>query len=117
MHCNRSPILILALLTGVLIAGNCQATVTLPETQGGVSVQVNTNGDYEILSRDPAWTFSGNVSYPIQEIKTLSGQDTIGAYQEVTFRWNAQFSGGIRRYDDKPAVLFSVNVPAGVNVT
>lgn len=117
MHRKAPPSLILALLTGVLISGNCQAAVTLPETQSGVSVEVNTNGDYEIRAREPAWAFGGTVGNPIQEIKTSSGQDTIGAYQEVTFRWNAQFSAGIRRYDEKPAVLFAVNLPAGANVT
>ena len=117
MHCNAPPSLILAILTAVLITGNCQAVVTLPETRSGVSVQVNTNGDYEIRARELAWTFGGTVGHPIQEIETTAGRDTIGAYQEVTFRWNAQFSGGIRRYNDKPAVLFSVNAPAGVNVT
>ena len=107
----------IGMLTGVVLAGNCRAAVMLPETQSGVSVQVNTNGDYEIRAREPAWTFGGNVGYPIQEIKTSSGQDAIGSYQEVTFRWNAQFSGGIRRYDDKPAVLFTVNMPGGAIVT
>ena len=117
MHRNALTRVILSVLTGTLIVGHCHAAVTLPETQRGVSVEVHTNGDYEIRAREPAWTFGGNVGYPIQEIKTSSGQDTVGAYQEVTFRWNAQFSGGIRRYDDKPAVLFSVNAPAGANAT
>ena len=80
----RKTLILIAILTGALVAGNCRAVVTLPETQGGVSVQVNTNGDYEIRVREPAWTFGGNVGYPIQEIKTSSGQDAIGSYQEVT---------------------------------
>src|SRR5271169_6635292 len=95
----RTTLLSIGILTGVVLVGDCEAAATLPETSSGVSVQVNTNGDYEVLSRGPAWTFGGTVGYPIQDIKTASGQDAIGAYQEVTFRWNAQFSGGIRRYD------------------
>ena len=113
----RKILILIGTLTGALLAGNCRAAATLPETKGGVGVQVTTNGDYEIRARELTWTFAGNVGYPIQEIKTSSGQDAIGAYEEVTFRWNAQFSGGIRRYEDKPAVLFSVNAPAGANVT
>jgi hypothetical protein len=113
----RKTLILFGILTGTVLVGNSQEAVTLPETQSGVSVQVNTNGDYEIQVRDPGWTFGGNVGYPIQEIKTSSGQDTIGAYQEVTFRWNTQFSAGIRHYDDKPAALFSVNAPAGANAT
>ncbi|HXI83444.1 MAG TPA: hypothetical protein VNL17_05060 [Verrucomicrobiae bacterium] len=113
----RKILILIGIVTGAMLAGNCRAAVTLPETRGGVGVQVTTNGDYEIRVHEPSWVFAGNVGYPIQEIKTLSGQDAIGAYHEVTFRWNAQFSAGIRRYDDKPAVLFSVNAPAGANVT
>src|SRR5882724_6564607 len=110
-------LILIGILTGALLAGNCRAAATLPETPSGISVQVSTNGDYEVRARELAWTFGGNVGYPIQDIKTSPGQDMIGAYQEVTFRWNAQFSAGIRRYDDNPAVLFSVNAPAGANVT
>ncbi len=110
----RKTAILIGILAGVLFAGYCRAA-TLPENASGVSVQVNTNGDYEIVTREPAWTFGGTVGYPIEEIKTTSGRDAIGAYQEVTFRWNAQFSGGIRSYNDKPAVLFSVNAPAGAN--
>src|ERR1017187_6133979 len=113
----RKTAIFFGMLTGAVLAGNCRAVVTLPETQSGIGVEVNTNGDYEIRARELAWTFGGTVGYPIQEIKTTSGRDTIGSYQEVTCRWDAQFSGGIRRYDGKPAVLFSVNMPAGANVT
>lgn len=111
----RTTLLLIGILIGFVLAGNCSAAATLPEARSGIGVQVSTNGDYEISSHEPAWTFGGGVGYPIEEIKTASGQDAIGAYQEVTFRWNAQFSSGIRRYDDKAAVLFSVNAPAGAN--
>ena len=105
--------ILIGILTGTALIGECRAETTLPETRSGISILVNTNGDYEIRSREPAWAFGGTVGYPIQEIKTAPGRDAIGAYQEVTFRWAAQFSAGIRSYDDKPAVLFSVNLPAG----
>src|SRR6266404_6385801 len=111
----RKILILIGTLTGVLLAGNCRAATTLPETPSGISVQVSTNGDYEIRSHEPAWAFGGSIGYPLEDIKTASGQDAIGAYQEVTFRWNAQFSAGIRSYHDKSAVLFSVNLPAGAN--
>jgi hypothetical protein len=101
------------------VAGGCRTMAMLPEARNGISVQVETNGEYTIRFPDPAWTFGGTVGHPIQGISTVSGRDTIGAYHEVTFRWTttAEFSGSIRRYDDKAAVLFSVNAPAGANVT
>jgi hypothetical protein len=103
----------------LLFGGNGRAAVTLPDTPSGIVVRVETNGDYEVRSREPARLFGGTVGYPIQEIKTASGRDAVGVYKEVTFRWQtpAQYSAGIRRYDETPAVLFSVNTPSGVNVT
>ena len=119
MRRNRQLSLVAVILAGTLIAGECRAAVALPDAPSGIRVQVATNGDYEILSRKPAWTFGGTIGHPVQEIKTASGQDAVGAYQEMTFRWKtpAEFSAAIRRYDDKPAVLFSMNAPAGVSVT
>ena len=68
---------------------------------------MDTNGDYEIRSHVPSWMFGVTVGYPLQDIKTGSGKDAVGAYQEITFRWKtpAEFSAGIRRYDDKPVEL------------
>jgi hypothetical protein len=107
----------LVILSGTLIAGECRAMVALPESRDGISVQVETNGDYHVRGRAQGWTFRGSIGYPAQEITNASGQDAIGAYQEVRFRWRGQFYGSIRRYDDRPAVLFSVDAPAGANVT
>src|SRR5580704_5106220 len=95
-----------------VLASRSQAAA-LPESRSGISVLVNTNGDYEVRSREPAWTFGGNVGSPVQGIETATGQDAIGAYREVTFHWAAQFSAGVRSYNDRPAVLFSVDLPAG----
>lgn len=118
MRRNLPLSLFVVILTGILITGNGHAAVTLPDVPSGISIQVDTNGSYEIRAHDPTWTFGGTVGYPLQEIKTASGRDSIGAYQEITFHWKspAEFSASIRRYDDRPAVLFSVSAPAGVNV-
>jgi hypothetical protein len=114
---KRSFLVGLTILAGVLIAGKCRAMVALPESRDGISVQVEMNGEYRILGRAQGWTFRGSTGYPVQQITNSSGQDAIGAYQEMSFRWRGQFSGSIRRYDDRPAVLFSVDAPAGANVT
>jgi len=118
MRRNTPLKLAVVILTGILIADNCRAAVTLPDAASGISVQVDTNGTYEIQARNVSWTFGGNIGCPLQEIKTVPGKDAIGSYQEVTFHWKAlaEFSASIRRYDDRPAVLLSVNAPAGVNV-
>ena len=99
------------------MAGQCRAAVTLPESADGISVQVETNGEYQIRARQPGWTFRGSIGYPIQEATNASGRDAVGEYQELRFRWRGQFAGSVRRYDDRPAVLFTVDSPAGANVT
>jgi hypothetical protein len=113
---QRSYEIGLAMLTATLIAGECRAVVALPESRDGIGVQVETNGEYHVHGRAQGWTFAGTIGYPVQEITNAPGQDAIGSYQEVRFRWRGQFSGSIRRYDDRPAVLFSVDAPAGANV-
>jgi hypothetical protein len=113
----RSFLVGLTILSGALIAPECPAMVALPESQDGISVQVETNGEYQVHGRAQGWTFRGSTGYPVQEITNASGQDAIGAYHEVSFRWRGQFSGSIRRYDNRAGVLFSVDAPAGANVT
>ncbi len=107
----------LAILSGALIVAECPATVMLPESRDGVSVQVETNGEYLVRGREQGWMFHGSIGYPIEEMTNEPGRDAIGAYQELRFRWRGQFSGSIRQYDDRPALLFSVEAPAGANVT
>ncbi|HVM60918.1 MAG TPA: hypothetical protein VMV72_08630 [Verrucomicrobiae bacterium] len=106
-----------ALLMVALITGECRAAVVLPESRDGIGVQVETNGEYVVRGRQQGWTFRGSVGQPIEEVTNAAGRDEVGAYQEMRFRWSGQFAGSIRRYDDRPAVLFSVDAPAGVNVT
>jgi hypothetical protein len=111
--------LVVGVLTGILVAANCSAS-TLPETPAGVSVSVDTNGVYEIRYAPTGWTFGGSVGSAIHNIKTSSGVDQldkIGLFQEVSFGWGEGFTGSIRRYSVPSAVLFSVNMPAGVNAT
>jgi hypothetical protein len=90
----------------------------MPEASREISAQVHTNGQYVIQAREVGWTFEGNIGYPLQDIRTEPGRDSIGAYVATSFRWRtpAEFSAEIRCYDDRPAALFSVNAPAGVSV-
>ena len=59
----RKILILIGTLTGALLAGNCRAAATLPETPSGISVQVSTNGDYEIRSHEPAWAFGGSIPF------------------------------------------------------
>lgn len=84
--------------------------VALPASPSGVVVSLDAaTGTYQIVTRSPAWTFTGTVGVPLSDIKRASGHDKMGDYDELTFRWTATvpLSGSIRNYKNRPAVLFS----------
>jgi hypothetical protein len=116
---QRSLAVAVVVLSGAILAGGCRTMAIPPGARDGISVQVHTNGEYVIQAREAGWTFDGSIGYPLRDIRTGSGRDSIGVYHEITFRWRTtvEFSGSIRRYVDKAAVLFSVNAPAGASVT
>jgi len=69
-----------------------------------------TNGLYEIASSNLAWTFAGNVPAPLARVAASRGSDDVGAYQQVSFEWQADeipMTGWIRLYDEKVLALFS----------
>ncbi|HTS17963.1 MAG TPA: hypothetical protein VMP11_10350 [Verrucomicrobiae bacterium] len=105
------------LLAATLVARNGRAAMTLPESRDGIGVEVETNGDYAVRGRQRGWTFHGSVGCSVSDLTNAASRDAIGAYQELTFRWGGQFAGSIRRYDDRPAVLFTVDAPSGVSAT
>lgn len=83
----------------------------LPPAASGIAVSVDeASGTYKIAARSPAWTFVGSVGARLSSVATGQGRDQIGAYSEVAFRWQADlpYGGAIRRYADKPVVLFAL---------
>jgi len=103
------------IVAGIVLALHVAAAVALPEMAGQVGVSVDTNGTYVIRHAPTGWTFAGSVG-PIRTIDIKQGRDKIGSFQRVEI-WGETFLGSIQRYDDKPAVLFTVNAPAGANAT
>ncbi len=84
---------------------------SLPPSASGLAVSVDeASGTYKMTDRSPAWTFTGSVGARLSDVKTLSGRDRIGAYQELAFQWGTEqpYSGTIRRYASRPALLFSL---------
>lgn len=100
----------LAVLPLLSLAPRVQAAA-LPPAASGLAVSVDeASGAYKIAAQSLAWTFTGSVGAPLSAVKTTSGRDKIGAYQELAFQWgtNQPYQGTIRRYAASPALLFSL---------
>jgi len=76
-----------------------------------------TTGNFSIVCNNPAWTLGGTIGKTIDHISPSDGQDAIGPYREIQFRWTAEGrrSGSIRLYRSRPLVLFSETFDDAVN--
>ena len=112
----KNAFLLPLLFTSLLLTGcahNVQA-VTLPVSADGIAVSVDAaGGTYTITATNPAWTFGGTVGGPLRDVIVTKGQDKLGAYQEITFRWNvgSPLAGAIREYQTRPVVEFAITTP------
>jgi len=106
---------LLALLLLTTITPHARAAA-LPPSASGIAVSVDkATGTYKIATHNPTWTFIGSLGVRLSDVTTAQGRDRIGVYQEIAFRWQAPmpagggaYGGAIRRYGDKPVVLFSL---------
>jgi hypothetical protein len=87
------------------------AALSLTAPGSGLSVRLEpANGLYEIASSNLDWTFAGNVPAPLAKVAVSCGSDGVGAYQQVSFEWQADelpMTGRIRLYDEPALALFS----------
>ena len=68
------------------------------------------SGRYEIRSQQAEWTFAGRLASAASEVVTKDGQDRLGAFRELGFRWRDRtgLRGSIRAYVDRPVLLFTI---------
>ncbi|TLY99020.1 MAG: hypothetical protein E6K38_00390, partial [Gammaproteobacteria bacterium] len=68
------------------------------------------SGRYEIRSQQAEWTFAGRLAGAASEVVTKDGQDRLGAFRELGFRWRDRVGlrGSIRAYVDRPVLLFTI---------
>lgn len=106
---GRDPILC-ALLVLVPVSFTFAQSETELSSQSGVSAQLDAaTGEYSISAADPQWSFSGTLTSAATGVSKTSGQDRVGAYQQVTFTWQhgeTPLQGTIRLYQHEPVVLF-----------
>jgi hypothetical protein len=101
-----------AAVLSALLPGGCSApdASTSPLRSGlGVMIDDRTGG-YEIISKNPAWHFGGNLGSPIKNVEYNYGSDSVGPYWQMNFEWHSgrlPMSGGIRFYQEKSLALFT----------
>jgi hypothetical protein len=114
MHHTKTYTFLLLLLFISVSCSKKNNQHQLSVSSSGISVSVNPeNGSYTIHAKKLNWTLRGSVGKSLSDVKTSSGKDSIGSYKMIQFKWKADnnYVGTIRRYDDKPVVLFSLTTP------
>jgi hypothetical protein len=109
----RRALVVFFSAAALLAAGtDSEAANRISARNTGLSITVDSKvGTYEIHSRTPAWTFSGTLQVPLEDVAAAErSRDAAGDYQEISFKWSqssAPMHGSIRLYESKPLALFS----------
>lgn len=104
---NRLPTVVGAIAVTALFAYPVRAA-GIPASASGVSVELDVStGAYGVMSQTPAWTFGGSLNTALGRVKTTSGRDNTGAFDEVRFVVQDSLKASIRRYRDRPIAVFS----------
>src|SRR6267143_4579032 len=89
----------------------CHAAGTSVESAHGIGATIDEeSGHYEVRSSEPHWVFAGKLGGAASDITVKDGQDRLGAFRELNFRWKDQVAlrGSIRTYVDRPVLLFGI---------
>jgi hypothetical protein len=92
-----------------LSAPPCHAAGTSAEGAYGIMAAIDDeSGRYEVRSRESNWVFAGKLGGAASDISVKDGQDRLGAFSELNFRWKDRVAlrGSIRTYIDRPVLLF-----------
>ncbi len=85
--------------------------VSLASPANGLALQLDAgHGSYQLSVNAAAWSFGGSLNAPLKKIAVRRGHDTTGAFQQITFAWQAgqlPMHGEIRLYQENPVVLFA----------
>jgi hypothetical protein len=111
LTCNKTYGLLAALLLVLSLSDSKAATQNLVAPASELAVKLDAkSGSYQIVSKEPAWTFGGNLGAALRNVTTSHGRDNVGTYQQTAFEWqngSIPMSGQIRLYDEKTLALFS----------
>src|SRR5277367_3733596 len=80
--------------------------------QAALTAQIDANGNYQLVSDKPDWTFAGHIDAPITASHGHHGDtDRIGKFDEVDAEFKVNgvpLMASIRTYSDRPLALFSL---------
>ncbi|HSY48567.1 MAG TPA: hypothetical protein VLC46_07145 [Thermoanaerobaculia bacterium] len=97
---------LLLLLLAVSLGPSLYAE-TVHEPSTGITITVDENGHYSILTTDPIWSFTGTLPTPASALRVADGHDGIGDYHEIAFTFGTAREGSIRTYPGRSAILFT----------
>src|SRR6266850_2861867 len=89
----------------------CHAAGTSVEGAHGTTATIDEeSGRYEVRGKEPNWVFAGTLGAAASDISVKEGQDRLGAFRELSFRWSNRVAlkGSIRTYVDRPVLLFGI---------
>jgi hypothetical protein len=89
----------------------CHAAGTSVEGAHGITATIDEeSGRYEVRGKEPNWVFAGTLGAAASDISVKEGQDRLGAFRELSFRWRDRVAlkGSIRTYVDRPVLLFGI---------
>jgi hypothetical protein len=98
-------------LTLALLALPCHGQPRTIRGAGGVSASIDAaSGRYTIRSDEADLTFAGTLEASAREVSIEHGQDELGSFDELRFRWRqpAALTGSIRTYATLPIALLAV---------
>ena len=80
---------------------------------GNISVTADPSGSYSVTVPGLAWSFSGSVGVPLNNLQTGSSADALGGYSEISFDFQSDVArhASIRSYLEHQEVLFTVSYP------
>jgi hypothetical protein len=100
----------LAVLAVLAMPRGGAAQVSVEGADGIVAGIDAAAGRYEIRTDAFHWAFAGTLGAPASEVTKADGQDRLGAFHELSFRWHgaAALTGSIRTYRDRAVVLMRI---------
>jgi len=81
--------------------------------RGNIAVTVDPGGSYSVTVPDLAWSFSGSIGAPLNNLQAGTGADGLGGYSEISFDFQSDVPrhASIRSYLEHQEVLFTVSYP------
>ena len=97
----------------LVLAIPAQSAITIVG-RGNIAVTVDPGGSYSVTVPDLAWSFSGSIGAPLNNLQAGTGADGLGGYSEISFDFQSDVArhASIRSYQEHPEVLFTVSYPS-----